>query len=271
MYARRLGILPIILAIGLAMAAGCSAADQGEPGEAANGTIVSTAVTEDSTGDGNENTPVASRPTLAPTPAVERVTDYVPGESTQAKGVYLFIEHWSDVSGSVDCEVTIHIDFPTYDYECDGPCDWRWGPGIPDALIARLDRDSAQGNEQETGPLIGFLGSGSSMSNVGGGVASGLQAISSLPMEIPDSEPAMTLQNVSADGSVVLAIGGDAYLLAPGQSWVQRESADRQWLASLYQGEENIPDDCTAVMTERLTNFGLLQRDQLGFDPGLGP
>lgn len=72
-----------------------------------------------------------------------------------------------------------------------------------------------------------------------------------LPYELPAG--AGVLCSIDATGAIVAEIGGDAYLIQPGQSWVR--------------GEEGDPSpECHTVTTYRLTNHGLLQEHDLEID-----
>ncbi len=217
------------------------------PGEPAARTAAPPAVSQ----------PISS-PSLPPTPVLSPAGAFTSGASNQEPGTFLFVESWSDDKGSPACEETILIDEPTYDTDCAGGCPWQWSGGEPDRPIKALS-GWVQG-EIEPGGLVGFLGSGASISGIGGGVSSALYPINKLPFAIGKRA---TIHSVAADGSIVVQNEAITFSLQPGQSWMSRSYADEAGLETYYGRGNPVPAGCTVVETYRLTNFGLLRADQI--------
>jgi hypothetical protein len=206
--------------------------------------------------------PTPERPPLPPTPILEKAVELLSGEMAQEPGTYLFVERWTDITGTGECEEGILIDEPTYSYACDGPCPWRWGAGEPDRALSMLE--GILFDEPDPAALIGILGSGDSISGVGGGVSAVLRPIVQLPHDASDSEASITLHSIAADGTLVAQIEDEDLLLRPGQSWIDRQYADEAWLLHWYgRASRQLLAECTVVITNRLTNFGLLPAEQI--------
>ena len=173
-------------------------------------------------------------PTLAPTPALDPAIGFVTGENHVPAGKYPFVELWITTVGysrSGECKDALMIDFPTYSFS-DGRLSLYTG-------LADLDvnRD-----------MIGFFGLGISNDGaMGGGASSELQVIQQLPF-VAGNE---SIQSILEDGTLALQIAdGQSYWLHPGQARIEYNEYD--------------PDpDCHVILVSRLTNFGLLQGENI--------
>ena len=173
-------------------------------------------------------------PTLAPTPALDPAIGFVTGENHVPAGKYPFVELWITTIGysrSGECRDALMIDFPTYSFS-DGRLSLYTG-------LADLDvnRD-----------MIGFFGLGISNDGaMGGGASSELRVIQQLPF-VAGNE---SIQSILEDGTLALQIAdGQSYWLHPGQARIEYNEYD--------------PDpDCHVILVSRLTNFGLLQGENI--------
>lgn len=151
---------------------------------------------------------------------------------------YLFVEYWGDdngVSTTGSCEGAAMIDFPTYSYSS----------GSLDAPLIDLSR----GMRGISPSLVGFFGYGNSHSGaMGGGVDSKLYVIESLPYTMTYNMG--IVHSVDVNGNIVVEIKDHTYLLEPGKSWSQVIEKDSS-------------QDCHLTFTSRVTNYGLLDEQQI--------
>jgi hypothetical protein len=126
------------------------------------------------------------------------------------------------------------IDFPTYDFE-NGRLHLYTG-------LANTD-----GNEN-TADIIGFFGlEYTNEGAMGGGVNSSLHAIQQLPF----AAGSISIQSILGDGTLALQLpDGQAYWLHPGQARIEYSVSDPE-------------PDCHIVFVSRLTNFGLLNGENI--------
>ena len=173
-------------------------------------------------------------PTLAPTPALYPSSGFVTGQNHVPAGKYPFGELWVTTVGysrSGECRDALMIDFPTYSFS-DGRLSLYTG-------LANLDvnRD-----------MIGFFGLG--ISNVGamGGWASSVLLVI---QQLPFAEGSESIQSILEDGTLALQLAdGQTYWLHPGQERIE------------YSEYDSDPD-CHVVLVSRLTNFGLLEGENI--------
>jgi hypothetical protein len=175
-----------------------------------------------------------STATVAPTPTLRPADGFVSGENAIPDGEYLFVEYFTVNDGVATdgiglCPYAAMIDFLGYGHS-DG-------------------RLTIYGGMADDGSLIGFAGYGSANQGaMGGGVSSQLAPIQELPFAFPHGSA--IVHSAYSDGTIVTEIAGSAFLLAPGEAWVERWESDPS-------------PDCHAVSLSRFTNFGLLTREAI--------
>jgi len=83
---------------------------------------------------------------------------------------------------------------------------------------------------------------------MGGGASSSLTVIESLPANPKKS--IFTIFSAAADGTIVIQIGSQVYLMKPGERWIQYSQSQ--------------PDEfCHLLDTSTFTNYGLLDGSQI--------
>lgn len=181
---------------------------------------------------------------IPPTPVLELAQAYTAGQNDIPAGKFLAVQVWSNSDGrskTGTCPYASMMDMPMYSMS-----------------TTKLDSYQEPGWDYSTGAgkpdftkVVGFFGMGSSNSgDMGGGASSQLMAIESLPTSGDGS--IFIIQSAAADGTIVVQIGGQAYRLKPGQSWVQTTES---------QPDEN----CHLLVTITFTNFGLLDGSQISW------
>jgi len=179
-------------------------------------------------------TPGPFYPTLAPTPALDPATGFVPGENHVLVGKYPFIELQNRTIGysrDGECSDALMIDYPTYSFS-DGRLKLYTGLASVDA-----NRD-----------MIGFFGlENSNEGAMGGGTDSSLHAIQQLPFAAGNT----SIQSILEDGTLALQLAdGRTYWLHPNQAWIENSEYDPE-------------PDCHIILVSRLTNFGLLDGENI--------
>jgi hypothetical protein len=180
-------------------------------------------------------TPGIFYPTLAATPALDPGTGFVTGENLVPAAKYPFVELWNNTVGYSrvgECKGASMIDYPTYSFS-----------------DRRLELDTGLASLDANRAIIGFFGlENTNGGAMGGGVDSSLSAIQQLPFVLPGNK---SIQSILEDGTLALQVAdGQMYWLRPGQVWIAH---------SEYE-----PDpDCHVIVTSRLTNFGLLEEENI--------
>jgi parallel beta-helix repeat protein len=153
---------------------------------------------------------------------------------------YLFIEKWRQwIVEVLEGDFGLCIDFPTYYYDASTSELYPYGPS---KIVV---------NES----LVGVYGSGTSLhviNGTGGGAASGLDGIYSLPFN--DSYSGLTIVNITANGNANVRFGSMTRVLSPGEEWRTTESQVRR------------SEETGALINETfvtvITNFGLWEKSK---------
>ena len=181
------------------------------------------------------NPPQPFYPTLAPTPALDPATGFGSGENRVPAGKYPFVELWNDTVGysqNGECKDARMIDFPTYSFS-----------------NGQLKLYTGLANQDANKDTIGFFGQGFSNGGaMGGGAYSELHAIQQMPFAVAGDK---SIQSILEDGTLALQVSdGQTYWLHPGQAWIE-------------YGEYDPDPACHVIITRRLTNFGLLEGENI--------
>jgi hypothetical protein len=169
---------------------------------------------------------------LSKNPQLERAANFEKGVSNIPQGYFIFLELGGSTTYSDGCQVAPGPVRPSYVLTSSGDF-WTDLYALPKALSA---------------PAVGFFGYGDWSDR--------LFVIDALPFELRpyiDDYVAASVYSVEADGTAIIEINGETYLLKPGQSW-----ADSGVSGPLF--------GCRISYTERLTNYGLLPQAKIHFD-----
>jgi hypothetical protein len=182
-------------------------------------------------------------PVTTPVPVISLIS--TTGEENQrvGSGKYLFVEYWTALTGtspSGRCEHYGFIDFPTYIFSA-----------------GKLTAYFGTYREVDLASTKALLGVGVSRSGaVGSGGYSTLNPINSFPYDLPawDDElrnnEEITIQSMDGKGAIVFEFRESNYSLAPGEEWLLQEETDSE-------------PNCHTTKTYRITNYGLLEEEQL--------
>ena len=176
------------------------------------------------------DTPLPVHPTVALDPA----ENYQIGVSQIPTGLYLFVEAYTiDECSQGQCGCPV-VEPPRSAYV------WN---SVGDLLVNTYYYQKYFSDSTSTvssTSLLGLFGYGEWREN--------LSAINSLPYNEYDT----TIYSVDLDGGIVIDIQGKAYLLKPGQSWLKSGSYPSY-----------VQEGCRVHYEMRLTNYGLLKRQQI--------
>jgi len=152
-----------------------------------------------------------------------------------------FVEYWSELHGEwLDERISggMNIDFPTYWFD----------------KSARILTDYGRHGIETNSPWVLLLGSGqSNHGDAGGGAASGLDAIYSLPC----TTNGVSLIRSQTNGTVTLRCWGELHTLDPGDV-VRHETT---WIRTNVVRGESFRIRLTEK--ERIENFGLIDRNHV--------
>ena len=170
------------------------------------------------------------------------------------------MESWTDIRGSFICAEDIWTEESAYGYSCSGEqCSWEGGRKKPDSLVSDLWADFVAEDSNGVN-IVGFWGRGTSLVGIGGGAGGLLYPVT----QFSQKRDRITLKGATDSGVVVVEIDGFRYLLEPGESWMNSEYADDAWFEQFYDGEDiGRTPGCTVLITQRFTNFGLLDASEI--------
>jgi hypothetical protein len=150
-------------------------------------------------------------------------------------GQVLFINRHVRVEGTCiegDCQPGPMIDFPTYRFDPE--------TGILESWFALNLGDD----------LKVLYGNGTSLRGLaGGGAATGLTEVASLPAEVEG----LRIVQVDRDGTAYLEHGDELLVLAPGQ----------EWTTTTQEVQEQEDGKVRLTSTEQIVNYGILDRAQI--------
>jgi hypothetical protein len=172
---------------------------------------------------------------VSPTATSNLTPTYISGFADIPAGKYLFVENWneSDAQETIDraCQFEL-IDFPHYEFN----------------MQTRRLSSSFTWEQVKTQNVKGFWGQGKSLQGrAGSGIYSYLEPIFALPHH---AGPAVTINGVKTDGTIVVEIDGHIETLKPNASYIKTETFQE-------------PPGCHKLITLRFTNYGLLERSQI--------
>lgn len=168
---------------------------------------------------------------------------------------YLFVEAWSETNGAGSLPSLV-VDFPSYHFD---PSTGKLRPYFSGTSLPNLANNA-----------VGFAGAGQSRRGAaGGGVASNLDVIDSLPyttsIRIGTTQPgkpmeqwrsaALELLSVDGSGTLSARIDGQSVTLPAGASWtrVVTSTTNTSGFSGVY------------TMTSRLTNYGWQDRALIAY------
>ena len=171
---------------------------------------------------------------VPPTAALDPAENYEIGVSQVPTGMYLFVEAYTiDECSQGKCGCPA-VEPPRAVYT------WNL---VGDLIVNKYYYQKYFSDSTSTvssTSLSGLFGYGEWREN--------LSAINTLP----HNEYGTTIYSVDSDGGIVIDIQGKAYLLKPGQSWLK---------SGRYPSY--IQEGCSVHYETRLTNYGLLKRQQI--------
>lgn len=157
-------------------------------------------------------------------------------------GEYLLVEYWTHSVLGADC-MPLCIDFPTYYFD---PQSGVLTIDLPDPALVLADNE------------IGYVGSGESLSGVGGGAFSDLTKIRQCPLTVYGAGADVTLRYVDETGTITLEREGEVIALGAGEAWVSDEEIE-VWG---WNGE-----GCVVTRTHYITNYAFQDRDKIIYLP----
>jgi hypothetical protein len=170
---------------------------------------------------------------VSPTPILKRVEYFTIGFSQIPNNMYLFVEDYYSDECSEQCNCPV-VEPPKRIYELTSAGELC----MDEHIYKQLFPD--EGSNSSSGSFLGLFGYGR--------WREGLSAIYTLPFNYYD----IIIHSVGPDGIIVIGLQGEEYFLKPGESWFNSGSYKRE-----------PPAGCIKSYSERITNYGLLDRQQI--------